>query len=313
MDWRWVVGGFATWNRIQRYLGLRRRDGVHESQDNRKLKDYQEQEENLQHISSSAKDVALNMASTIDRIASKHFIQKDMEEEFFGRDGKKNWKLFANAAGLKGSEMPKYRGHKGKKVELCDKYFEKIYTWNSLRDMKAVKKSVMERGFDMLPEGVEKKKAVPNNTWNIINEQRHAICPFNNCGQLQRISKLGQHLERDHASERVIQRVCQICKEIVSVSDLESHTNTMHSPAEYQKFWVINKTNKEVTCPECMDLRHLNKVIILRHMKEKHGWSEEKEPLGGHPLCWICEENVPLRDLNKHLFNHELKIGFLMD
>ena len=167
----------------------------------------------------------------------------------------------------------------------------------------------------MLPEGVEKKKTVPNATWNIINEQRHAICPFDNCGQPQRISKLGQHLERDHQNERVIQRVCQVCREIVSVSDLEIHTNTMHSPSapEYQMFWVINKTNKAVTCPECTDLRQLNKFNMLRHMKEKHGWSEEKNPPGGAPLCWICEEEVSLRNLNKHLFNHELKINFLMD
>ena len=111
----------------------------------------------------------------------------------------------------------------------------------------------------------------------------------------------------------MIQRVCQLCREIVSVSDLKSHTNNMHSPAEYQMFWVINKTNKDVTCPECINLRHLNRFNMLKHMKEKHGWTEEKNPPGGAPLCWICEEKVSLRDLNKHLFNHEFKVNFLMD
>ena len=312
-DWKWVVGGFTTWNRIQRYLGLIKRDGVHESQDNRRLKDYQEQEEKLPILSNSAKEVAFNMTGTVTRVASTHFIQKDMENEFCKRTGEKNWNLFADATCLKGKELRRYRGPNGNKVELCDKYFDQIQTWDSLKDMKVMKKSAMERGFDMLPEGVEKKKVVPNGTWNIINEQRHAICPINNCGQLQRVSKLGQHLERDHQSERVIQRVCQVCREIVSVSDLENHTNTMHSPAEYQMFWVINKTNKEVTCPECTNLHPLNKFNMLSHMKEKHGWTEEKNPPGGAPLCWICEEKVSLRDLNKHLFNHLLKINLLMD
>ena len=87
MDWEWVVGGFTTWNRIQRYLGLIKRDGVHKSQDNRRLMDYQEQVEKLPILSSSAKEVAFNMAATVTRVASKYFIQKDMEKEFCKRTG----------------------------------------------------------------------------------------------------------------------------------------------------------------------------------------------------------------------------------
>ena len=121
-----------------------------------------------------------------------------MESEFFERNGKKNWKLFANVACLDGSKLKKHRKHKGllKKVKLSDYYHSTFYTWASLDDLKEMKKSaksLMERGFDMLPEGVEKKKTVPRGMWNIINEGRHAICPMDNCGQVQRTSKLGQH------------------------------------------------------------------------------------------------------------------------
>ena len=325
MDWSWTVGGFTTWNRIQRLFQMRIRDGDLERPDDRRLKEYQEQEESLKHLLSSAKDVAFNMVTTIEKVSSKYFIKENMESEFFERNGKKNWKLFANVACLDGSKLKKHRRHKGlhKKVKLSDYYHSTFYTWASLDDLKAMKKSVkslMERGFDMLPEGVEKKKTVPRGMWNIINEGRHAICPMDNCGQVQKISKLGQHLERDHKTNSVGPKLCQvrgsqkddICGEIVSSSDLESHAST-HSTTHYQMFWVIDKGTKEVTCPECINLRHLNKFAMLWHMKDKHGWSEGGNRPGGSPLCWLCEEEVHLVDLNKHLHNHELKIDFLMD
>ena len=175
-------------------------------------------------------------------------------------------------------------------------------------------KKVVKRGNDLLLEAAERKKVLPVTKWNLINEGRHAICPFNNCGQVQRISRLGAHIERDHQKESVRQRLCQVrdCKACVSISDLESHA-AKHSTIEYRMFWVIDKVTKEVTCTECPDLRHLHRFTILRHMKDKHGWSEWKKPPGGPPLCWLCEERLSLVNLNKHLRDHELKINSLID
>ena len=308
-DWSWVVGGFTTWNRIQRLFRMVAPDG---SQDGRSLKVYQEEELKLDHVSGTARDVALNMATTVDKVASEYFIKKDMEKNFIQRNQEKNWKFFANKACLEGSKLPKYRGHKSyhKKVELWDHYNETFHawTWNDLEVMK----NVVKRGNDLLPEKAARKKVLPEGQWNLINEGRHTICPFNNCGQVQRIRGLGHHLGRDHQNQSMRPRLCQLCGEIVSISDLESHISK-HSTMQYLMFWVIDKVTKEVTCPECLNLRHLNRFSMLRHMKEKHGWSEWKDPPGGPPLCWLCEERVPLVDLNKHLHNHELKINFLMD
>ena len=308
-DWSWVVGGFTTWNRIQKLFRLVDMDGA---QDTRSLKEYQEQELRLDHVSGTTRDVALNMATTIETIATKHFLKKDMEKQFIRRNLEKNWKFFANKTCLEGSKLPGHRGPKSyhRKVELWDQFHGTFFawTWDDLEEMK----KVVKRGTDLLPEKAERKKVLPTTKWNLINEGRHAICPFNNCGQVQRIRGLGNHLERDHQNESVRQRLCQVCKESVSISDLESHA-AMHAITEYRMFWVIDKVTKEVTCPECMDLRHLNKFSMLRHMKDKHGWSEWKNPPGGPPLCWLCEEGVLLVNLNKHLHDHELKINFLMD
>ena len=320
-DWSWVVGGFTTWNRIQKIFRLVDMDGA---QDTRSLKDYQEQELRLDHVSSTTRDVALNMATTIETIATKHFLKKDMEKQFIRRNLEKNWKFFANKTCLEGSKLPVYRGPKSyhRKVELWDKFHGTFFTW-TWDDLEEMKK-VVKRGTDLLPDKAERKKVLPTTKWNLINEGRHAICPFDNCGQVQRIwdktgsvdrsRGLGAHMERDHKNESVRQRLCQVrdCKAILSISDLASHA-AKHSTTEYIMFWVIDKATKEVTCPECPDLRHLNRFNMLRHMKDKHGWSEWKNPPGGPPLCWLCEEGVPLVDLNKHLHDHELKTNFLMD
>ena len=310
-DWGWVVGGYTTWNRIQKLFRMVAPDG---SQDGRTLKVYQEEELRLDHVSSTAKDVAFNMVKTIDKVASDYFIKNDLERNFVRRNGDKNWRFFANQTCLEGSRLPAYRGHKSyhKKVELWDYYNETFHawTWNDLEVMKAV----VKRGNDLLPESAPRKKVLPEGKWNIINHGNHAICPFNNCGQVQRIKGLSKHLEREHENESVRQRLCQVrdCKEIVSISDLESHAAT-HSIMEYLMFWEINKVTKEVLCPECPGIFHLNRFSMLRHMMDTHGWSEWFDPPGGPPLCWLCEEKISLKELNKHLHTHELKINFLMD
>ena len=313
-DWSWVVGGFTTWNRIQQIFRM-----VHPATgalDTRSLKEYQEQDLRLDHVSGTTRDVALNMARTIEDVASRHFLRKDMERQFIRRNLEKNWKFFANQTCLEGNKLREYRGSKSfhQKVELCDQYHGTFFawTWDDLEEMK----KVVTRGTDLLPEKAERKKVLPTTKWHLINERRHAICPFNNCGQVLRIKGLGSHLERDHPNESVRQRLCQIqrCDKSVSISDLESHA-ALHATTEYQMFWVIDKVTKEVTCPECPGLRHLNKFVMIWHMKEKHGWSEWGKTPGipGHPLCWLCEEEVSLVKLNKHIEDHELKINFLMD
>ena len=308
-DWSWVVGGFTTWNRIQKLFRLEDRDG---GLDTRSLKEFQEEELRLDHVSGTARDVALNMVTTIEKVATKHFLKKDLEKQFMKKNLTKNWKFFANKTCLEGRKLQKYRGLKSyhPKVELWDIYHGTFFawTWDDLEEMK----KVVKRGNDLLPEKAERKKVLPVTKWNLINEGRHTICPFNNCGQVQRVRGLVGHLERDHQSESVRQRLCQVCGDTVSISDLESHAE-MHSINEYRMFWVVDKVTKEVTCPECTDLRHLNKFSMLRHMKEQHGWSEWRNPPGGPPLCWLCEVEVTLAGLNKHLHDHELKINFLMD
>ena len=309
-DWSWVVGGFTTWNRIQQIFRM-----VHPATgalDTRSLKEYQEQELRLDHVSGTTRDVALNMARTIEDVATRHFLRKDMEKQFIRRNLEKNWKFFANQTCLEGNKLPEYRGLKSfhQKVELEDQYHGTFFawTWDDLEEMK----KVVTRGTDLLPEKAERKKVLPTAKWHLINERNHAICPFNNCGQVLRIKGLGSHLERDHPNESVRQRLCQLCDESVSISDLESHA-ALHATAEYQMFWVIDKVTKEVTCPECPGLRHLNQFSMLRHMRDKHGWSEWVDPPVGAPLCWLCEEPVSLCNLNKHLQDHKLKTDFLMD
>ena len=307
-DWRWIVGGFTTWQRIQILYRMVDPDGA---LDTRSMKEFQEEEQRLNHLSGSARDVALNMVTTIKKVASDYFYKKG--KQFIREDFSKNWKLFANETCYKRSKLPKHREHKTKheKVELWDNFHGTFiaWTWDDLEDIKKNVKRSME-SIDMLPKKAERKKMLPEGKWNIINEGRHAICPFNNCAQVQRISRLGRHLESDHKNERVRHRLCQICREIVSISELESHA-VMHSG--YHMFWVIKRVNREVICPECVGLIHLNKFHLKRHMMKEHGWSEEAQPPGGHPLCWDCEERVPLRVLGKHLQDHDLKIDFFKD
>ena len=60
---------------------------------------------------------------------------------------------------------------------------------------------MVRRGKDLLPEKAARTKVLPEGKWNNINEGRHTICPFNNCGLVQRIGRrrgLGSHLERYH-------------------------------------------------------------------------------------------------------------------
>ena len=70
-DWRWVVGGFTTWNRIQKLFRLVDPDG---GQDTRSMKEFQEQDLKLDHVSGTARDVALNMVTTIEQVA-KAFLE----------------------------------------------------------------------------------------------------------------------------------------------------------------------------------------------------------------------------------------------
>merc|ERR1712080_546449 len=110
-DWAWVVGRFTTWNRINQLFRMVAPDGAGLLRpDNRSLKQYQEEELKLEHISGTAKDVALNMVTTVEKVASEYFIRHDLEEHFVQRETEKNWSFFANQTCLKGKKLKQHRG-----------------------------------------------------------------------------------------------------------------------------------------------------------------------------------------------------------
>ena len=216
-------------------------------------------------------------------------------------DKKKNWRYFAHL-----KEVAKYRGNKPnhETVELCD-HFRSVITTCTLDLLEAVKIKMYEKGGDMVLGG--SRRVPPEGRWNLINEGRHAIC--NKCGQVQRTTRLGKHMEREHdRKENMERRRCQICNDYCGISDLESHTS-QHATVHYPLFWVINKETGLVICPECEVLRHLNGFNLVSHMKEKHKWSEFGRQEA--PLCFICEERVALANLNKHILCHSLTHSLL--
>ena len=216
-------------------------------------------------------------------------------------DKKKNWRYFAHL-----KEVAKYRGNKPnhETVELCD-HFRSVITTCTLDLLEAVKIKMYEKGGDMVLGG--SRRVLPEGRWNLINEGRHAIC--NKCGQVQRTTRLGKHMEREHdRKENMERRRCQICNDYCGISDLKSHTSE-HATVHYPLFWVINKETGLVICPECEVLRHLNGFNLVSHMKEKHKWSEFGRQEA--PLCFICEERVALANLNKHILCHSLTHSLL--
>ena len=114
-DWRWVVGGFTTWNRIQKLFRLVDKDG---GQGTRSMKEFQEQDLKLDRVSGTARDVALQMETTIAKVATKHFIRKDLGRQFIRRKLEKNWMFFANETCSEGSKLPGYRGPKSYHINV---------------------------------------------------------------------------------------------------------------------------------------------------------------------------------------------------
>ena len=88
------------------------------------------------------------MVTTIEKVATKHFLKKNLEKQFMKKNLTKNWKFFANKTCLEGRKLQEYRGLKSyhPMVELWDIYHGTFFawTWDDLEEMK----KVVKRGND---------------------------------------------------------------------------------------------------------------------------------------------------------------------